>query len=141
MSQLFLHGACHFGSEKVSPDAPLDQTSEAERLDQTPVLFLQVGVQAARCVVFASSSLRSFCSYSCQYCHSCCDRYRFRRAAPQPFRSGGRPRMRQRGNTQQGEAHKPGMFAATCCCCLFIVIFLLVKVKKSRGVPTGQMFG
>ena len=36
-------------------------------------------------------------------------------------------------NTQQGEAHKPGMFAATCCCCLFLVLFLLVKVKKEGG--------
>ena len=37
-------------------------------------------------------------------------------------------------NTQQGEAHKPGMFAATCCCCIFLFLFLqaptvVLKVK------------
>ena len=46
--------------------------------------------------------------------------------------------LRKPENTQQGEAHKPAMLAATCCCCLFLVLFLLGKVKKSTGVPTGQ---
>ena len=44
------------------------------------------------CLLFSLFSVSLFFSYSCQYCHSCCDCHRFRRAAPQPCRSGCRPR-------------------------------------------------